>query len=81
MWFLSPLPCLLASSIGQLKEDMTSVNAGKKKEESEKLLILCEGAAQAQAQCSVLGHTLDERWWRLCRQGHRWEERKEELEL
>lgn len=65
LWFLSPLPCLLASSTGQLKEDLTSVNAGKKKKESEKPLIVCEGVTRAQPLCSVLGHTLDE-WWRIC---------------
>ncbi|KAF4793551.1 G1/S-specific cyclin-E1 [Turdus rufiventris] len=48
-----------------LKEDLTSVNAGKKKKESEKPLILCEGVTWAQPLCSVLGHTLDE-WWRIC---------------
>lgn len=36
-----PLLCLLASSIGQLQEDLTSVNIGKKKKESDGLLILC----------------------------------------
>lgn len=37
---IPPLLCLLASSIGQLQEDLTSVNIGKKKKESDGLLIL-----------------------------------------
>lgn len=38
--FLYPHPCLLAFSIGQLQEDLTIFNMGKKKKEPDRLLIL-----------------------------------------